>query len=168
MFRSGFDFETRRGRLFKKGDLKYIILDQLKDKPAHGYEITRGLEERFHGLYTPSAGSVYPILQLLQDMGYVTSVEKDGKKVFTITEAGRRFLSEQQETTDSIKKRTRGWMGPDNREYLHDVKKALDDAHAIRHMVGEAAVQKNPEKVARIAEIMEKARAAIEAVVDEE
>ena len=52
-----FEFEGR-ARLFEKGDLKYVILDLLKDKPRHGYEIIRALEERFHGFYTPSAGSV--------------------------------------------------------------------------------------------------------------
>ncbi len=97
-----FQYEVR-SHLFEKGDLKYIILDLLKDKPSHGYEIIRALEERFHGFYTPSAGSVYPTLQLLEDMGYVSSLEQDGKKVYTITEAGKSFLSEREETVHKIK-----------------------------------------------------------------
>ena len=51
----------RQSRLFEKGDLKYVILNLLKDKPSHGYEIMRALEESFHGFYTPSAGSVIRI-----------------------------------------------------------------------------------------------------------
>ncbi len=54
----------RRTRMFEKGDFKYILLDLLKEKPSHGYEIIRALEDRFHGFYVPSAGSVYPTLQL--------------------------------------------------------------------------------------------------------
>jgi DNA-binding PadR family transcriptional regulator len=69
MFRHFFEFEGHghgHARFFEKGDLKYVILDLLKDKPRHGYEIIRALEDRFHG-FTPSAGSVYPTLQLLDD-----------------------------------------------------------------------------------------------------
>jgi DNA-binding PadR family transcriptional regulator len=158
----------RRSRLFQKGDLKYVILGQLKDKPAHGYEITRALEERFHGFYSPSAGSVYPILQLLQDMGYVTSIEKDGKRVYTITEEGKKFLIAQEETTNSIKGRMRGWWGSGSREYLRDVKKALDDSHAIHHQIGRIVVHKDPAKIAKIKEILAKALDEIETLIDKE
>jgi len=104
----GHPFE-RNSRMFKKGDMKYVILDLVKDKPSHGYEITQALEDRFHGLYSPSAGSVYPVLQLLEDMEYVTSNVMDGKKVYTITEKGRKFLEDQKETTEKIKGRLDGW-----------------------------------------------------------
>ena len=53
---------------FQKGDLKYVILDLIKDKPRHGYEIIRELEEMSHGLYTPSPGAVYPTLQMLEEL----------------------------------------------------------------------------------------------------
>src|SRR5919202_1373987 len=81
-------------RLFGRGDLKYVILDLLKDQPRHGYEVIRALEERFRGFYSPSPGSVYPTLQLLADQGYLTSTERDGKRVYAITDEGRKFLEE--------------------------------------------------------------------------
>ncbi len=112
--RHGNPFE-RRTRLFKKGDMKYVILELLKDKSSHGYELTTELEDRFHGLYSPSAGSVYPVLQLLEDMGYVTSNAEDGKKVYTITDTGRKFLEEQKETIEKIGERLRGWWGSADR-----------------------------------------------------
>jgi DNA-binding PadR family transcriptional regulator len=89
--------------MFYKGDLKYVILDLLKDKPSHGYEIIRELESRIQGFYTPSAGSVYPTLQMQEDMGYVHSAEQDAKKIYTITEEGRKFLAEQTGAIDKIK-----------------------------------------------------------------
>ena len=75
-----FDFDRLHGRLFEKGDLKYVILQLLSERSAHGYEVIRALEERFGGMYTPSAGAVYPTLQMLEDMEYVSSTQQDGKK----------------------------------------------------------------------------------------
>src|SRR5918998_2066865 len=101
----------RSERLFDRGDLKFIILDLLREQPRHGYDIIRALEERFHGMYSPSPGTVYPTLQLLEDQGYVTSSQQDGKKVYTVTEAGRAFLAERQETLDAIRARTEAGPG---------------------------------------------------------
>src|SRR5204863_10191366 len=85
-----------------RGDLKYVILELLRDQPRHGYDIIRALEERSRGTYRPSPGSVYPTLQMLEDLGYVTSSQEEGKKVYSITEEGRRYLGEQQSTVDDI------------------------------------------------------------------
>src|SRR5229473_6224987 len=76
--------EHLRERIFGKGDLKYVILDLLKDQPRHGYDIIRALEERMRRRYRPSPGSVYPTLQMLEDLGYVTSSQQEGKKVYSI------------------------------------------------------------------------------------
>ncbi len=92
----------RHERLFRRGDIKYIILDLLKDKPSYGYEIIRALETRFHGWYIPSPGIIYPTLQMLQEMGYATVAEQDGKRVYTITEPGRQFLTERGEFKGKI------------------------------------------------------------------
>ncbi|NLE75597.1 MAG: helix-turn-helix transcriptional regulator, partial [Chloroflexi bacterium] len=54
----------------------------------------RMLEERFHGFYTPSAGAIYPTLQWLEDLKCVVGDEQEGRKVYTITQAGRAFLTE--------------------------------------------------------------------------
>src|SRR3712207_9183084 len=89
-------FGSERGRVCGKGDLKYVILDLLQDRPAHGYELIRALEERFRGFYSPSPGSVYPTLQLLEDMGYVSATQRDGKKVYSITDEGREFLKQNR------------------------------------------------------------------------
>src|SRR3979409_2501724 len=97
-------------RMFGRGDLKYVILELLKDQPRHGYDIIRALEERMRGAYRPSPGSVYPTLQMLEDLGYVTSNQQDGKKVYSITDEGRRYLEEQSSTVDDIRSRiAAGW-----------------------------------------------------------
>jgi DNA-binding PadR family transcriptional regulator len=63
----------------------------------HGYEMIKALEERSHGFYTPSAGSIYPTLQMLEDRGLVTGAEVEGKKVYSITEEGKAFLNEKKQ-----------------------------------------------------------------------
>jgi DNA-binding PadR family transcriptional regulator len=72
--------------------VKFFILDVLTAGPRHGYDIIAALEEKSGGRYRPSPGSVYPTLQLLEDGGFVTSAESDGKRVYTITEAGVALL----------------------------------------------------------------------------
>jgi DNA-binding PadR family transcriptional regulator len=96
----------RRGRkrrqFFESGDMKYVILKLLAARPMHGYEVMKELEEQTRGCYKPSPGSVYPTLQWLEDEGLVKSDERDGKKVYEITEAGVAFLEENKSTVEDI------------------------------------------------------------------
>ena len=159
-----FDFERAHGRLFEKGDLKYVILQLLSERPAHGYEVIRALEERFGG-YTPSAGAVYPTLQMLEDMEYVTSTQQDTKKVYSITDEGRRFLEEQKEVVEGIKQRTSSWWNPRLRDEMHEMRHDLQDfAHTMRHR-GRAFT--NPETIRRIREVIGRARREIEDILRE-
>ena len=158
-----FEFE-RHSRLFEKGDLKYIILDLLKDKPSHGYEIIRALEERFHGFYTPSAGSVYPTLQLLEDMGYVSSSEQDGKKIYTITGEGKNFLTEREETVHKIKDHMKDWWGTGSRE---EFRETMHEFRNMAQLVGRRFNKIEPGKRARIREVVARASNDIEKIVNE-
>src|SRR5690349_7153948 len=90
------------GRMFEQGDLKLVILRLLEEKPRHGYEIIKELEGRFGGAYAPSPGTVYPTLTLLEDMGYARAVPEGegGKKVYEITDEGRKYLAEHSTTVD--------------------------------------------------------------------
>ncbi|MBA3259206.1 MAG: PadR family transcriptional regulator [Gemmatimonadales bacterium] len=97
----------RRNQIFESGEVKFVVLRLLKEKPRHGYDVIKGLEERMAGCYTPSAGTVYPTLQLLEDQGYVRVVEAEGKKVYHITPEGERFLEENRDALDEIFDRVR-------------------------------------------------------------
>jgi len=85
------------GRRARRGDVRSAVLAVLADRPLHGYEVIRQLEERSGGMWSPSPGSVYPTLQMLQDEGLLTSSEQDGKRVYALTEAGRTELAERRE-----------------------------------------------------------------------
>ena len=151
-------------RLFNKGDLKYIILDLIKDKPRYGYEIIRSLEERSHGFYSPSAGAVYPTLQMLEEMGYVTAVERDGKKVYTITDEGNRFLNEQRDFTDEIKGHIKRHWNPDN---MAEIAKTMNELGKFRHLIDHRLRQLDPEKMQRIRKIISRAFEDIEDIISE-
>jgi DNA-binding PadR family transcriptional regulator len=97
----------RRGQMFESGEVKFVILRLLRERPRHGYDIIKALEERMGGHYSPSPGTVYPTLQLLEDQGYVRAVETEGRKVYHITPEGERFLDEHRDVIDDIFGRVR-------------------------------------------------------------
>ncbi len=84
-----------RGRRIRRGNVRAAILGLLNERPMHGYEMIQELESRTGGVWRPSPGSVYPTLQLLEDEGLVTSEETAGKKLFTLTDAGREEAGRQ-------------------------------------------------------------------------
>ncbi|MEV7195983.1 PadR family transcriptional regulator [Streptomyces sp. NPDC093510] len=82
-----------RGRA-RRGDVRASILALLKDRPMHGYEMIQEIAERSGGAWKPSPGSVYPTLQLLEDEGLISSASEGGKKLFSLTDAGREAAAE--------------------------------------------------------------------------
>lgn len=85
-----------RGRA-RRGDVRASILALLKDRPMHGYEMIQEIAERSGGAWKPSPGSVYPTLQLLEDEGLIASESEGGKKLFSLTDAGRSTAEEGPE-----------------------------------------------------------------------
>jgi DNA-binding PadR family transcriptional regulator len=82
--------------MFGRGDLKYALMELLNERPKHGYELIKELEEKSGGFYTPSAGAVYPTLQMLEDRGWLSSSSVEGKKVYSLTDAGHTALEEHR------------------------------------------------------------------------
>jgi DNA-binding PadR family transcriptional regulator len=134
----------------------------LRDKPRHGYEVMKDLEERMHGCYSPSPGTVYPTLQWLEDEGLVVAREVDGKKVYEITDTGRAFLEEHKDTvedifdrvTETVERTVGGSMVEVNRSLGHLVKAV--------YRTGWKAESDTARK--SVAEILSKAAAEIEAL----
>ena len=82
-------FDKRMGTRAGKGEVRAAVLALLAERPMHGYQIIREIEERSGGSWKPSAGSVYPTLQLLADEGSISAEESNGRKIYSLTEAGR-------------------------------------------------------------------------------
>src|SRR5271163_1408966 len=90
------------GRKLASADLQLLILGLLADKPRHGYEIIKALDERSKGFYAPSPGMVYPALTYLEEIGHAT-VETDGaRKLYQITDAGKEHLAKNLATADAL------------------------------------------------------------------
>src|SRR5256885_557386 len=94
-------------RVFGHGDLRLYLLKLLDERPRHGYELIRLLEDRFYGLYTPSAGTIYPRLSALEDDGLVTHDVVDGRKVYRLTDAGRDELAARGDQMAGLEDRVR-------------------------------------------------------------
>jgi len=96
----------RRGRVFEQGDLRYVLLQLIADKPSHGYELIKDIEDRLGGAYSPSPGVVYPTLTLLEELGYIRGVQSEGaRKAFEITDEGRAALADNKNIVDDIFRR---------------------------------------------------------------
>ena len=82
-------FEKRARSRMGRGDVREAVLALLSEQPMHGYQIMREIEKRSGGSWKPSAGSVYPTLQLLADEGAISTEEANGKKTYALTDSGR-------------------------------------------------------------------------------
>lgn len=88
--------------VFSHGRLRLYLLKLLAEGPRHGYELIRLLENRFHGLYAPSAGTIYPRLQRMEGDGLITHTAEGGRKVYEITDAGRDELGRRARELESL------------------------------------------------------------------
>ncbi len=91
------------GRFFDHGELRLVTLHLIAEKPRHGYEIIKAIEERLAGAYSPSPGVIYPTLTMLEELGQVTvTPQEGGKKLHSITPEGERALAEAAPQVEAI------------------------------------------------------------------
>jgi DNA-binding PadR family transcriptional regulator len=89
--------------MFDQGDLRLILLQLIAEKPSHGYELIKAIEEKLAGAYSPSPGVVYPTLTFLEEAGFATvSPEAGGKKLYAITSEGQAELAAHRKAVDSL------------------------------------------------------------------
>ena len=92
----------RTARMLASGDLQLLILLLLSEKPRHGYEIIKAIEEHSSGVYTPSPGMVYPALTYLEETGYAAATAEGTKKLYSITPEGTAYLAKNRAVTDEV------------------------------------------------------------------
>jgi DNA-binding PadR family transcriptional regulator len=92
----------RAGRRLASGDLQLVLLALLAERPSHGYELIKALEERSGGFYSPSPGMIYPALTWLEEMGYASVTAEGAKKLYSITDAGRKYLEQNRDAADAM------------------------------------------------------------------
>ncbi len=128
------------GRRARRGDVRAAILALLAERSMHGYEMIQELEERTQGTWKPSAGSIYPTLQLLKDEGLIRGEEADGKRRFELTDEGR--AANEERTGDAPWDEVTAGADPDMLQLARSMKqlnesiaqafRAADDAQRVR------------------------------------
>lgn len=148
----------RGPKMFDAGAMRYVVLQLIADKPRHGYEIIKELEQRSGGGYSPSPGAIYPLLSMLLDMGHVVASADGNKKLHTITPEGEAFLAENRQFVDAILARLA--EGDEHREGLRNA------MHELKHAAIEQARASNhsPERIEQIRAILRKAAEDINAL----
>jgi DNA-binding PadR family transcriptional regulator len=154
-----------RARFFGPGEVRLALLSLIAEAPKHGYELMRQLEERSGGIYTASAGTVYPTLQQLEDEGLVVSDSQEGKRVYRIADSGRAELEREEEAVRRIWWRARRWAGwrnafdPDAAEIRGPAERLVKAA--FRAVTGESA---SHEQIAKVREVLERALRDLDAL----
>ena len=163
--RDGFDKRPGRERggrgprVFAPGDLKLLLLALIAEQPCHGYDLIRRIETLFDGAYSPSPGVIYPTLTFLEESELITGDAEDGKKRYTITDAGRLFLSEQAVALEGIRMRMdvskRSLRGQDRPPEIHEA------VHNLRHALHSHHGRWSPEEIVRVAALLNSTAQAI-------
>jgi DNA-binding PadR family transcriptional regulator len=143
-----------RGPRGRRGDAKYFILEALAERPRHGYDIMSAVEEKTG--FRPSPGTVYPTLQMLEEGGFITGADREGKRVYTITPTGIELLG------------TREPAAEDTPDFTEDPRFRLKAAFFKLGMAVRGVRGGDPETHERIREILETARRDVYAVLAED
>lgn len=164
----GHGFGGGRERL-ERGLLRHVILSVLKDGPAHGYEIIKHLEDRTHGRYSPSPGTLYPTLQYLEDLGLIRSEQQADKRVYQLTDAGREELDKQSSHVEGFWSRFRDHTpGGANMHELRFAADALKDL--LRTLSGgfeKGAFSHDVETVRKVRAAIEKCQNEVRQIIAE-
>jgi len=144
------------GRFFQTGELHLALLSLLSEGPRHGYQLMKDLEERSGGMYRASAGAIYPTLQQLEDEDLAKVSEQEGKRVYRITEAGKKEVEANKEAIARIWERAKNLRAMAGPEHLNVFKPAMHVAMAAISAATRGGGE--PDKIKKIREILEKAQ----------
>ena len=153
----------RMGRFFDHGDLRFVVLKLIAQKPSHGYELIKAIETAAGGAYSPSPGVVYPTLTLLEELGYVVASDAGGgKKLYTITPDGEAFLASNEQPVRSLFERM-AEAASASAAFAPQILRARENLKTALRLKLHGG-QLTPEQVAAIAKALDDAAAAIETI----
>jgi DNA-binding PadR family transcriptional regulator len=152
----------RRERIFASGDMKFVVLHLLGQKPAHGYEIIKAMGELVGGDYTPSPGTIYPTLTMLEDLGWVVSAPQEGgRKEYRISAEGTAQLEEQRALVEHVLAHLTHLRNRAHGRRIPEVMRAMENLKmALRLRLGDELP--DPAAARRISEIIDRATVEIE------
>ncbi len=157
--RPGRERGGRGPRVFAPGDLKLLLLALIAEQPAHGYDLIRKIEGLFDGAYCPSPGVIYPTLTFLEESEMIAGDAQAGKKLYTVTDAGRSSLQDQAVALDGVRTRIdvskRSLRGHDRPPEIHEA------VHNLRHALQMHHGRWSPEEILRVSELLNSTATAI-------
>jgi DNA-binding PadR family transcriptional regulator len=151
----------------ERGNVRYLVLDAIATQPRHGYEIIQAIEERSGGAYRPSPGVVYPTLQLLEELGHAHMVERESRKVFGITEEGKRDLDAHKDEVSEFYEQCKGESWERNIEDFGDLmRRAARLFKTFRRSAQHGRISAAAQ--AKIRKVLDEAVTRIEQILDED
>ncbi|AVB27263.1 PadR family transcriptional regulator [Pseudomonas syringae] len=157
--RPGRERGGRGPRVFAPGDLKLLLLALIAEQPAHGYDLIRKIEGLFEGAYCPSPGVIYPTLTFLEESEMVVGDAQAGKKLYTVTDAGRQSLEDQAVALEGVRMRIdvskRSLRGHDRPPEIHEA------VHNLRHALQMHHGRWSPEEILRVSELLNSTARAV-------
>lgn len=120
-----------RGPRARRGDVRAAALLLLAKEPRNGYQLMQEIEQRSNGVWRPSAGSIYPALSQLEDEGLVRGEEQDGRRTFTLTDAGRTYVEERKDELGAPWDEMSGAVGGDITDFFGEIKRVAIAAAQI-------------------------------------
>jgi DNA-binding PadR family transcriptional regulator len=157
-----FDMFGERPPRAERGEVRLLILDALADKGRHGYDVIQVIGEKSGGAYRPSPGTIYPTLQMLEEMGHVRTTEQDGRKIYELTDAGRQELeAHREEVEDAYERMGGGASHADFHELAHMLRRLMRGVRrGLRHG------RLGPSRWKEIESILQEAMERIEKVLE--
>jgi len=155
---------ARMGRVFDHGDLRYVLLQLIAERPRYGYDLIKTIEDQFGGMYSPSPGVVYPTLTLLEELGYVRA-ESGGntKRLYSVTAEGENFLTANRALVDAIFARMAEASRAIGSGPAPEIRRAVGNLEmALSIRLGKGAL--DADQIRAITEALDRAAAEIERV----
>jgi len=152
----------RGGGVLDHGNLRYVLLQLIAEKPRHGYELMKAIEEKLNGGYAPSPGLVYPTLTMLEEMGYATVSSTDGsKKLYTITAEGQKYLDENKDAVNALFERMNEMRNAFGLGRSPQIMRAVENfRYALRLKTSSGSI--TPEQIQKVVDAIDAAAKAIE------
>jgi DNA-binding PadR family transcriptional regulator len=159
--RGGAGWRGHRGPRARRGDVRTALLVLLAEEPRNGYQLMQEIEQRSGGAWRPSPGSVYPTLQQLEDEGLVSTQERDGQRVYDLTDAGRARVDERPADAPAPWDELGQGAGSERRQLLGLVREIGMAAAQVAHAGDDS-------QVAQAKEILSEVRRSLYRILAEE
>lgn len=150
-------FRLRGRAIFRRNILRYMVLKAIAEKPMHGYELMKTLGEEFGGPLRPSAGAIYPILQALEEEGYVTGDETGEKRVYSITAEGETLLKSQETMF--------GKMAEDRKVFIAERKELNRELRNFASLIAVNYRDLTPGQAEEVRQVLQEARRKITDII---